>query len=92
MALSKMTRGSSDARTSCIFALTGLALGCCPLLLVYMIIGLVMLFKAELVVMLTLTIGVNITCWVLIGLLLNLEFITDIVRFRSSYDVFIRCA
>ena len=67
MALSKLTRGKSDTRTSVIFALTGIALACNPLFLVYMVLSPCLIFKVELAGMLTLVVGFNILCWVLIG-------------------------
>ena len=89
MALSKMTRGVTDARTSSIIALTFVALGCCPLFFVYMLLSPIMLFKADLVVLLTVVFALNIACWVLIALLLNLEFFSAMVRFKAEYDIFI---
>ena len=35
VALSKMAMGRTDGRTSAIYALTGLALGCCPLFFIF---------------------------------------------------------
>ena len=89
LALSKITRGMSDTRTSSVLALTGLALGCCPLFFAFMVLSPMMLFKADLVAVLTVAFGVNIACWVLIGLLLNLEFFVAIVRLKLEHDIFI---
>ena len=39
--------------------------------------------------MLTCVTGFNILCWFIISLLLNLEFLVDMVRYQDQYDVFI---
>ena len=53
MALSKMARGQSDARTSTIFALSSVALVCVPIFFIYMLVSPLMLFKPDLVFILS---------------------------------------
>ena len=89
MAMSKMTRGKSDARSSIIFALTGMALACNPLFFVFMLLSPLMLFKVDLSSVLTLAFFFNMVCWVLVGLLLNLEFFVAKIRSDVEYDVMI---
>ena len=88
-ALSKLTRGKTDARTSVIFALTGIALVCNPLFLVYMLLSPALIFKVELAGMLSLIVGFNVLCWVVIGLLLNLEFVVAKFKAEVDFDVMI---
>ena len=83
------SRGKGDTRTSSILVLTGLALGCVPLFFVYMLLSPVMLSSPDLVTLLTVAFAVNLGCWVLIGVLLNLEFVYAMVRWTVEYDVFV---
>ena len=89
VALSKMARGQSDARTSTIFALSSVALVCVPIFFIYMLVSPLMLFKPDLVFILTLTTGFNGLCWMVIFTLLNLEFLVAMIRHRGEFDVFI---
>ena len=91
MALSKLTRGKSDTRTSVIFALTGIALGCNPLFLTFMVLSPSLIFKVELANMLTLVVGFNILCWVPIGMLLS-KIRTPCMCARASSHVRVACA
>jgi len=89
MALSKMARGKSDARTSLIFTITGIALCCCPLFLAYMLISPVVLFDQVLANQLLIITALNVSCWATVALLLNAEFFLAKVSFKAEYDVFI---
>ena len=88
-ALSKMARGITDARTSTIFTMTSIALVCVPIFIIYLLASPMMVLKPNVVFMLTCVTGFNILCWFIISLLLNLEFLVDMVRYQDQYDVFI---
>lgn len=89
VALSKMAKGRTDGRTSAIYALTGLALGCCPLFFIFMIISPVIILKASIMNLLMGAFFINVVAWLVIGLLLNLEFFMSQANFENEYDVFI---
>lgn len=89
LTLHKVVRGHTGQRTVLVGLLLLVALGCLPLFLVFMFISPSISFKSNLHSILNVTFILNLTCWALVGLLLNLEFLSSFMRYKTEYDVFI---
>lgn len=88
LTLHKFVRGQTGARTLLVGTLLVLALGCLPLFLVFLLLSAGTAFQGQLHDLLSLTFFLNAGCWVAIGGLLNLEFVSSFMR----YKVGVRCS
>ena len=89
LTLNKFVRGRAGQRTVLVGLFYLIALGCLPLFLVFMILSPMMAMKSDLSLLLNIVFFLNCSCWVMIGFLLNLEFLSTFMRYRTEFDVFI---
>ena len=89
LTLNKFVRGRAGQRTVLVGLFLLIALGCLPLFLVFMILSPMMAMKSDLSLLLNIVFFLNCSCWVMIGFLLNLEFLSTFMRYRTEFDVFI---